>query len=44
MFEVKHFILLSAAMLIMACSPKGADPTQVEADEREDNQGEDTED
>ena len=30
MFEVKHFILLSAAMLIMACSPKGADPTQVE--------------
>lgn len=30
MFGVKHFLLLSATVLIVACSPKGADPTQVE--------------
>ena len=33
MFGVKHFLLLPAAMLIIACSPKGADPTQVELSE-----------
>ena len=30
MFSIKHFLALSAAVLIMACSPMGSDPTQVE--------------
>ena len=30
MFSIKHFLALLAAVLIMACSPMGSDPTQVE--------------
>jgi hypothetical protein len=33
MLGVKQFLLLPAAILIIACSPKGADPTQVELSE-----------
>jgi len=30
MFDIKYFLLLIATVLVIACSPKGADPTQVE--------------
>ncbi len=30
MFEIKHFLLIPAIVLIIACSPMGNDPTQVE--------------